>query len=140
MRQYPKIQTLMKTIFEKIIDREIPADIIYEDDISIAFLDINPVRKGHMLVISKFPYPWVTDVPEELIGKLFIRAQKIAKSMKKALKCDLIQIVVDGKEVPHFHIHLIPRLVTDSGTDFSHTSYETDSEKQNFIDIIKSSL
>ena len=58
----------MKTIFEKIIDREIPADIIYEDDNSLAFLDINPVTKGHTLLISKDPYPWMTDVPDELVS------------------------------------------------------------------------
>lgn len=129
-----------KTIFEKIIDREIPADIVYEDDISMAFLDIDPVTKGHTLLISKHPYPWMTDVPDELIGELFIRAKRIMNILKSKLDVDLVQIHVDGKQVPHFHIHMIPRLITDSATNFSHTVYSSNTEKQEYIDKIKSAL
>lgn len=129
-----------KTIFEKIIAREIPADIVYEDDISVAFLDINPVTKGHTLLISREPYPWMTDVPDEVLAELFIRAKKLMNLMRVALDVDLIQVHVDGKEVPHFHIHLIPRLITDSATNFSHVTYDTDSEKQTYIDLIKNAL
>lgn len=129
-----------KTIFEKIIAREIPADIVYEDDISVAFLDINPVTKGHTLLISREPYPWMTDVPDEVLAELFIRAKKLMNLMRVALDVDLIQVHVDGKEVPHFHIHLIPRLITDSSTNFSHVTYDTDSEKQTYIDLIKNAL
>lgn len=135
----------MKTIFEKIIDREIPADIVYEDDISMVFLDINPVSKGHMLVISKTPYPWITDVPENEIGELFIRAQKIAKSMKTALNCDFIQVGVVGTDVPHFHIHLIPRMIKSDKSHVPpemriHEPYIDDKEKQSYIDLIKNAL
>lgn len=129
-----------KTIFEKIIDREISADIVYEDDISLAFLDINPVTKGHTLLISKHPYPWMTDVPDELLGKLFVRAKKLMNVMKTTMKVDLVQVHVDGKEVPHFHIHMIPRLITDSATNFSHVSYDSDEDKQIYIDKIKNAL
>lgn len=129
-----------KTIFEKIIDREIPADIVYEDDISLAFLDINPVTKGHTLLISKHPYQWMTDVPDELLGELFIRTKKIMNTLKMVTDVDLVQIHVDGKEVPHFHIHMIPRLFTDSPTNFSHVTYENDSEKQSYIEKIKAAL
>lgn len=130
----------MKTIFEKIIDREIPADIVFEDDISMAFLDINPVTKGHTLLISKHPYPWMTDVPDELIAELFVRAKKIMNVLKSELGVDLIQIHVDGKQVPHFHIHMIPRLITDSAENFSHTSYNDDSEKNTYLEKIKNNL
>lgn len=129
-----------KTVFEKIIDREIPADIIYEDDISMAFLDINPVAKGHTLLISKYPYPWMTDVPPELLGELFIRAQKIMTGLLSATGAQVIQVVVDGKEVPHFHIHLIPRQVGEHSTDFSKVSYSDDTEKQNYLTTIQSTL
>lgn len=134
-----------KTIFEKIIDREIPADIVYEDDISLAFLDINPVTKGHTLLISKHPYQWMTDVPDELLGELFIRAKKIMNTMKSNIGCDYVQVGVVGKDVPHFHIHLIPRTIKENEIDTPpemrhHEPYKDDLEKQEYIKKIKTTL
>lgn len=135
----------MKTIFEKIIDREIPADIVYEDDISMAFLDINPVTKGHTLLISKHPYPWMTDVPPEILGELFIRVQKIMIALKKGLSCDYVRITIVGTDIPHFHVHLIPQYIQDSTNNPDkpvrpHESYTDNSEKQTYIDNIKNNL
>lgn len=135
----------MKTIFEKIIDREIPADIVYEDDISMAFLDINPVTKGHTLLISKNPYPWMTDVPDELVGKLFIKAKCIMVAMKKSLGCDFVHVGIVGTDVPHFHIHLIPKFIKEDKSHIPpdmrhHEPYINDEEKQDYIDKIKNVL
>ncbi len=130
----------MKTIFEKIIDREIPADIVYEDDLSLAFLDINPVTKGHTLLISKHPYPWMTDVPDQIIAELFINAKKIMTAQKQGIECDLVQVVVVGEEVPHFHIHLIPRMIGDSPTNFSKVVYNDPTEKELFAKKISNSF
>ena len=135
----------MKTIFQKIIDREIPADIVYEDDISMAFLDINPVTKGHTLLISKNPYPWMTDVPDDLVGKLFIKAKQIMIVMKEQLGCDFIHVGVVGTDVPHFHVHLIPRFIKEDKSHIPpdmrhHEPYDDDQEKQSYIDKIKSAL
>lgn len=133
----------MKTIFEKIINREIPADIVYESEKSIAFLDIQPVEKGHLLLVSKQPYPWMTDVPESEIAEIFIEAQKIMHVMKKSLGCDYVQLGVVGKDVPHFHIHLIPRYLEISEEDpgmRKHTPYENNEEKNNFVEKIKNAF
>lgn len=100
---------MSETIFTKIIRREIPATIVYEDEESLAFMDISPVAKGHTLLITKHPYEWMQDVPDELLGKMFTKTKKIMLAMKAGLGCDYVQIGVAGDEVPHFHIHLIPR-------------------------------
>lgn len=135
----------MKTIFEKIIDREIPADIVYEDEICMAFLDINPVSKGHTLLISKHPYPWMTDVPDELIATIFIQAKNIMNGLIKSLECNFVQIGVVGADVPHFHIHLIPRYIKEDKTHIPpdmrhHEPYSDNQEKQLYIDKIKAAL
>jgi histidine triad (HIT) family protein len=96
-----------KTIFQKIIDREIPAEIVYEDDNYIAILDIFPKSKGHTLVISKEPYRWVNDVPN--FGEYFEIAKKVALAIEKALAATYISYQTYGVEVPHAHIHIVPR-------------------------------
>ena len=97
------------TIFGKIIRGEIPATKVYEDAVCLAFMDINPVAKGHILLIPKEQYQWIQDVPDELLSYLFIKAKSLMKAMKYSLHCDYIQLSVVGKDVPHAHIHLIPR-------------------------------
>ena len=134
----------MKTIFEKIIDREIPADIVYEDDTCMAFLDIAPVRKGHTLLVSKKPYPWVDDVPADEIGYIMTIAQKLIKNMKGGLGIDFVQLEIVGTEVPHFHIHLIPHKLGVGEVEDSHhrpvDQYESPEEKQYYIDQLKKPL
>lgn len=98
------------TIFGKIIRKEIPATIIYEDDSFLAFMDINPAAKGHILLIPKEQYVWMQDAPDELIKNAFVKAKKLMIVLKDALLCDYVQLSVVGNEVPHFHIHLIPRM------------------------------
>lgn len=128
-----------KTIFEKIIDREIPADIIYEDDISIVLLDINPVRKGHILLIPKKHYVWMTDVPDELLGKLFIKSKNLMQTLLKAFNCNYVHVIVEGMQVPHFHIHLIPSYIKEKNVIFHHEPY-SEGEKEIILNTIKNAL
>lgn len=100
-------------VFCKIIKGEIPCHKIYEDDKYLAFLDINPVSIGHTLLIPKDHHRWVYDVPD--FGKYWQIAQKIAISIKNSsLNPDFISFITMGNEVPHAHIHIIPRKNTDS--------------------------
>jgi histidine triad (HIT) family protein len=100
-------------IFCKIVKGEIPCHKIYEDNIFLAFLDINPVALGHTLLIPKNHYRWVYDVPN--FGEYWQVAQKIAISLKNSsLNPEYISFLTMGNEVPHAHIHLIPRSSNDS--------------------------
>ncbi len=95
-------------IFCKIIKGEIPSNKIYEDEKFLAFLDINPESKGHTLLIPKDHYEWIQDTPDELISEIFVVAKKIIKDLIKETDCQFVKVKVIGKDVPHFHIHLIP--------------------------------
>jgi histidine triad (HIT) family protein len=125
-----------KPYLKKLFDREIPADIIYEDDICMAFLDLFPVKKGHTLLISKKPYPWIQDVPVQELSHIMGIAQDIIKTMKIKIHADYVQLGVVGTEIPHFHIHLIPHLLSDR-VETSHDrpvdSYKDDAERQLFV-------
>jgi histidine triad (HIT) family protein len=113
-----------KTIFKKIIDGEIPSTKVYEDEKVIAFLDIQPVAPGHTLIIPKKEYEWVQDLPDELLSYLFVTAKKIMKAIKEGLGCDYVQISVVGKDIPHAHVHLIPRYFNDGLHGWPTTTYK----------------
>lgn len=130
----------MDTIFTKIINREIPATIVYEDDESIAFLDINPVTKGHILLIPKTRYTWMQDAPDEVVADLFVQTKKIMKVMIQGLGCDYVQVSVVGEEVPHFHIHLIPRYHNDGLHGWTRLSYENKDDQNDYAQKIISGL
>ena len=98
----------MPTIFTKIINREIPAYIIFEDANYIAFLDINPLVLGHTLVVPKKEVDFIFDLDDETLAGLNVFAKKIAHAIKKAVPCKRIGVAVIGLEVPHTHIHLVP--------------------------------
>lgn len=98
----------MNSIFTKIIKREIPAFIIHEDDLFIAFLDINPIQKGHTLIVPKKEIDYFFDIEDDLLSKMLLFTKKIAKAIKKTIECKKISMSVIGLEVPHAHIHLIP--------------------------------
>ena len=98
----------MNSIFTKIIKREIPAFIIHEDDLFIAFLDINPIQKGHTLIVPKTEIDDFFDIEDDLLSKMLIFTKKIAKAIKKTIECKKISMSVIGLEIPHAHIHLIP--------------------------------
>jgi len=98
----------MPSIFSKIITREIPAFVIAEDHYHLAFLDINPLKKGHTLVIPKVEVDYIYDLTDDQLSSLHVFAKKVAHAMGKAIVCDRIGVTVIGLEVPHAHIHLIP--------------------------------
>lgn len=124
----------MPTIFEKIVTREIPAHIIYEDDVVIAFLDIIQATKGHTLVTTKCPYESVYDVPSAVLSHMFEVVGRIANALKLAFSPEGLNLLSNngqaaGQKVFHFHVHLIPRYQNDdvSLTMKNHT-HETSQE------------
>jgi len=96
------------TIFSKIIAGEIPGYRIAENERFFAFLDIFPLREGHVLVVPKTEVDNLFDLPADYLSELLLFAQPIAKAIEKAFKCNRCGISVIGLEVPHAHIHLIP--------------------------------
>ncbi len=98
----------MPSIFTRIINREIPAYIIAEDDAHIAFLDINPLVLGHALVIPKTEVDYLFDLSDQQFSALHLFSKKVAKAIEQSVKCVRIGTSVIGLEVPHAHIHLIP--------------------------------
>ena len=103
----------MASIFSKIIAGEIPCYKIAEDNEFFAFLDINPLVKGHTLVIPKREVDYIFDLDETTLAGLMIFAQKVAKGIKAAIACSRVGVSVIGLEVPHAHVHLIPINVID---------------------------
>jgi len=104
----------MPTIFSKIIAREIPSHIIYEDELVIAFLDISQATKGHTLVVPKVEYSDIFDVPEDLLAHVIRVTQRVSKAISIAFQPEGMNILsnngaVSGQTVFHFHFHLIPR-------------------------------
>ncbi|MCX6227648.1 MAG: HIT family protein [Bacteroidia bacterium] len=108
----------MPTIFSKIAKGEIPCYKVLEDENYLAFLDIFPVAKGHVLVIPKNETDYIFDLSDADLSGLVLFAKKVAAAMEKALPCKRIGVAVLGLEVPHAHIHLVP-LNTERDIDFS---------------------
>lgn len=98
----------MPTIFTRIVTGEIPCHKVAEDDRYLAFLDINPLREGHTLVIPKTEVDKFFDLPEEILAGIMPFAQRVARKVAKVIPCDRIGVSVIGLEVPHAHVHLIP--------------------------------
>ncbi len=101
-------------VFCKIVRKEAPSSIVYEDEQIMALMDIRPVSEGHTLVIPKQHYEDIFDAPEELIAAIYKTTQKVAFSVKKAIKADGISIVQQngkaaGQDIFHLHVHIIPR-------------------------------
>jgi len=103
----------MATIFTKIIQREIPAEIVAEDEHYIAFLDIMPLTKGHVLVVPKVEVDYIFDLEDDVLAGLHVFAKKVARAIEKNIKCTRIGVAVIGLEVPHVHIHLVPLRTMD---------------------------
>jgi histidine triad (HIT) family protein len=106
------------TIFSRIIAGEIPSYKVAEDAHFYAFLDINPVTEGHVLVVPKKEEDYIFDLDDENLGGMLVFSKKVAKAIQKAIPCKRVGVVVIGLEVPHAHIHLIP-INQESDMDFS---------------------
>lgn len=99
------------TIFTKIINGEIPSYKVAEDDHFYAFLDINPLQKGHTLVIPKLPEPeadYIFDLDDKTLADMMVFAKRVAIGIKQATDCKRVGVAVLGMEVNHVHIHLVP--------------------------------
>lgn len=122
----------MPTLFTKIIHREIPSSILYEDSLCIAILDINPVNKGHALVIAKDEYPTTVQCPDDVLAHLIVIAKRLDIIMREKLKAEATNIIINngpssGQEIPHLHIHIIPRYEGDDKKITLHKeTYEED--------------
>jgi diadenosine tetraphosphate (Ap4A) HIT family hydrolase len=96
------------TIFTRIIDGEIPATFVHRDDRCVAFLSINPLARGHVLVVPIDEIDHWIDASPDLVSHLFDVAQRIGRAQQRAFNCTRIGVIVAGYEVPHAHIHVIP--------------------------------
>ncbi|MCO5258541.1 MAG: HIT family protein [Crocinitomicaceae bacterium] len=122
----------MASLFTKIINKELPAYVIAENDKFLAFLDIMPLQRGHVLVIPKTEIDYIFDIEDALLGEMMVFAKSVAKKIKKAMPCKRIGVAVVGLEVPHAHIHLIPiNSITDM--DFSNPKLKLSEEEMNEI-------
>jgi nicotinamidase/pyrazinamidase len=98
----------MATIFTRIIEGEIPAHRVYQDDHAYAFLDINPARPGHTLVVPRQEVPYLFDLDPEEHAALWAAVREVAVRLKRATGCERVVVVAYGADVPHAHVHLIP--------------------------------
>jgi len=130
----------MSTIFSKIVSGEIPCYKIAEDEHYFAFLDINPLQKGHTLVIPKEEVAYIYNLEDNILAGISIFAKRIAIAIDKAIPSKRVGVVVLGLEVPHTHIHLIP-LQSEGDINFSNPKLKFTSEEFIAIaDKIKSYL
>jgi len=134
----------MGCIFCKIVSKEIPTKILYEDEYTIAFLDAFPVAKGHTLVIPKQHYAKIQDLPSEINEKLFNTVHKLIPKVDSLQGSTLVAIhngKDSGQEIPHVHVHLIPRSKNDSAGPV-HSMFKdkielSDSETDSLYDQLK---
>jgi histidine triad (HIT) family protein len=121
----------MASIFTRIINREIPAHIVAEDENYIAFLDINPLVVGHTLVIPKTEVDYIFDLDDETLAGLNLFAKKVARAIKKSIDCKRVGVAVIGLEVPHTHIHLVPM---NSMNDLNFTRSKLNPSKEELVE------
>lgn len=107
----------MASIFSRIIAGEIPCYRVAEDEHNFAFLDINPLAEGHVLVVPKHEVDYIYDLPDAELASLHLFAKKVAVALREAFPCRKVAEVVLGLEVPHAHIHLIP-MNNEADVDF----------------------
>lgn len=122
----------MSSIFSKIAKGEIPCYKVAESDNYLAFLDINPISKGHTLVIPKEETDYIFDLESKELSELMLFAQKVAKGIDAAIPCKRVGIAVIGLEVPHAHIHLLP-LNNESDLDFRKPKLKLSKEEMEAI-------
>jgi len=122
----------MPSIFTRIINGEIPCYKIAESDKYLAFLDINPVSKGHTLVVPKQEIDYIFDLEDDTLAGLHVFAKKVARAIDTSIPCERVTVAVVGLEVPHAHIHLIP---IQSMRDFTFANPKLRLSKEEFESI-----
>lgn len=123
---------VMASIFSMIVKGDIPSYKIAEDDKFFAFLDINPLSKGHTLVIPKREVDYIFDLSDEEVANMMIFTKKVAESIKSSMGCKRVAIAVIGMEVPHAHIHLVP-INSEGDLDFKKEKLKLSSDE--FVEI-----
>lgn len=118
----------MPSIFTRIINREIPASIIAEDERFIAFLDVMPLVAGHTLIVPKQEVDYIFDLEDNTLADMMVFAKKVARVLKKSIECKRIGVAVIGLEVPHTHVHLVP-MSTMGDINFSRPKLSTSKEE-----------
>ena len=130
----------MSSVFSKIISGEMPAYKVAEDENHLAFLDIFPLAKGHVLLIPKKETDYIFDIASDEYLELWKFAKKVAKGMRKVLACERIGVAIVGLEVPHAHIHLVP-INNVSDINFERPKLQfSEAEMQSVADLIKSAI
>jgi len=133
-------------VFCKIVAGELPAARVYEDTDTLAFLDIGPVVKGHTLVVPKQHFDPITGTPPDVLQKLIVTVQRVARAQFSALKAEGVNVSqangkVAGQIVPHVHFHVIPRFSQDGHSrNWSPRTYDSDAEMNNFADRIRGAM
>jgi histidine triad (HIT) family protein len=122
----------MATLFTKIVNGEIPCHKVLESDKFLAFLDIMPLKKGHVLVIPKMEVDYIFNLDDDLLGEMMVFAKKVANKIERVFPCNRIGVTVIGLEVPHAHIHLIP---IDKLDDMNFTKPKLTLEQTELADI-----
>ncbi len=130
----------MASIFSKIVNGEIPAYKVAENEHYFAFLDIFPVAKGHTLVIPKKEVDYLFDLDDDLYTGLQLFAKKVAKGIQKAIPCQKVGVMVLGLEVPHAHIHLVPMQTEADLLNFSKKQKFSPEEFQEIAKLIASNI
>jgi histidine triad (HIT) family protein len=135
----------MNCIFCAIAEKQAPAEVVFETNKTISFLDVNPMNYGHILVVPKAHFPDLTTVPYEVIPELFQTAQKIAVALVEALKADGFNIVLNngraaGQSIFHCHIHVIPRYNSDNFGIKLHLKKYPEGELPHYASLIRQSL
>ncbi len=124
-------------IFCKITKGEISSAKVYEDSDFFAFLDINPVSKGHTLLVPKEHIRWIFDGDNAMIEKIFKTAKNLNDKIKLGLSCDYVQLVITGEQIPHAHIHLIPSYFGNETAKWNKASYASEIEISDYLEKIK---
>ncbi len=135
----------MGTIFSQIIDGDIPARIVYEDETTIAFLDANPLAPGHTLVIPKEEYERLNDVPEDVATDLYATIHRLVPEVGESVDADASTVAFNngkeaGQEVPHVHCHIVPRFEGDGGGPIHAVAGETPDLSDDELDDIAAEI
>ncbi len=142
MVQSEALEVSMETLFTKIGKGEIPSVQLFSDELCYAILDIAPVNKGHALVISREPYPTLEEAPLEVLERMMKVVKRLSKRMREQLKAEATNIIVNngpaaGQEVPHLHIHVIPRFEKDGKGFAAHKMQYDEGEMPLFGDKLR---
>ena len=117
----------MASVFTRIIAGELPGTFVYTDEVCVAFMTINPISRGHVLVVPRIEIDQWTDLPDDASQHCFGVAKRIANAQKSVLHCDRVALIIAGFEVPHCHLHVIPATtIADVSFDNAASSVDFD--------------